>query len=144
MLASSVRAKLPMLTRVTRFIPTICAVIVAVVLLRPAFAAHDLDLEYAEHQPLATESMFLDISRIGDTLVAVGERGHVVTSHDGVEWTQAEIVPTRSTLTTVYSCGPVVTTPSLSPPGTRARRGPGNFMTHTANRRSWISIFSMN
>lgn len=94
-----------MLTRVTRFILTICAVIVAVVLLRPAFAAHDLDLEYAEHQPLATESMFLDISRIGDTLVAVGERGHVVTSHDGVEWTQAEIVPTRSTLTTVYSAG---------------------------------------
>ena len=55
--------------------------------------------------PLATESMLLDITRSGDTLVAVGERGHVVTSKDGENWVQAEHVPTRSTLTTVFSVG---------------------------------------
>jgi photosystem II stability/assembly factor-like uncharacterized protein len=76
-----------------------------VLLPRPATSDHDLDLEYAEHQPLATESMLLDITRVGNTLVAVGERGHVVTSTDGVNWVQAEIVPTRSTLTSVFSTG---------------------------------------
>jgi photosystem II stability/assembly factor-like uncharacterized protein len=80
-------------------------VLAAAVALRPAVADHDLDMEYAEHQPLVIESMLLDITRIGDTLVAVGERGHIVTSTDGVNWTQAEIVPTRSTLTTVFSVG---------------------------------------
>jgi len=94
-----------MLTRLTRFISGFCIVLVAGVLLRPASAEHDLDMEYAEHQPLVTESMLLDITRIGDTLVAVGERGHIVTSTDGNKWTQAEIVPTRSTLTSVFSAG---------------------------------------
>lgn len=55
--------------------------------------------------PLATHSMLLDITRSGKNLVAVGERGHVVTSSDGESWTQAEHVPTRSTLTTVFSIG---------------------------------------
>jgi len=64
-----------------------------------------LDVEYAEHMPLATESVLLDITRVGNTLVAVGERGHVVTSTDGENWQQAEVVPTRSTLTTVFSLG---------------------------------------
>jgi len=64
-----------------------------------------MDVEYAEHMPLATESVLLDITRVGNTLVAVGERGHVVTSKDGESWQQAEVVPTRSTLTTVFSLG---------------------------------------
>jgi len=55
--------------------------------------------------PLATKSMLLDITRSGNTFVAVGERGHIVTSSDGETWTQAEHVPTRSTLTTVFSIG---------------------------------------
>lgn len=68
--------------------------------------AHDhVDVEYAEQMPLASESMLLDITRSGNTLVAVGERGHVVTSKDGENWVQAEHVPTRSTLTTVFSVG---------------------------------------
>ena len=53
--------------------------------------------------PLATESMLLDITRSGSTFVAVGERGHIVISSDGENWVQAEHVPTRSTLTTVFS-----------------------------------------
>ena len=52
--------------------------------------------------PLAPHSLLLDIQRIGDTLVAVGERGHILTSSDsGNHWTQHQ-VPTRATLTAVY------------------------------------------
>ena len=64
-----------------------------------------MDVEYAEHMPLATDSVLLDITRVGNTLVAVGERGHVVISTDGENWQPAEVVPTRSTLTTVFSLG---------------------------------------
>ncbi len=71
----------------------------------PVQADHHFDVEYAEQMPLATHSMLLDITRSGKHLVAVGERGHVVTSSDGETWTQAEHVPTRSTLTTVFSIG---------------------------------------
>ena len=67
--------------------------------------ASELDIDYAEHVPLVNQSMLLDITRIGDTLVAVGERGHVIYSADGKAWEQAEVVPTRSTLTTVFSVG---------------------------------------
>jgi photosystem II stability/assembly factor-like uncharacterized protein len=62
----------------------------------------ELDIVYAEHLPLAAHSLLLDVLRIpGHGFVAVGERGHVVRSPDGVTWEQAEVVPTRSTLTTV-------------------------------------------
>lgn len=71
----------------------------------PAIADQSVDVEYAEKMDLATESMLLDITRSGDNLVAVGERGHIVYSRDGETWTQAEHVPTRSTLTTVFSIG---------------------------------------
>jgi photosystem II stability/assembly factor-like uncharacterized protein len=63
---------------------------------------HALDIVYAEHQPLATKSLLLDIVQRADGgYVAVGERGHVVLSEDGEHWRQAEVVPTRTTLTTV-------------------------------------------
>jgi len=91
--------------RSTNILMGICVVLLTVLLPRPAISDHDLDMEYAEHQPLVTHSMLLDITRIDDTLVAVGERGHIVTSTDGATWAQAEIVPTRSTLTTVFSTG---------------------------------------
>lgn len=61
----------------------------------------DLDVDYAEHLPLVTSSMLLDITRAGDRYVAVGERGHVIFSDDGDTWKQAEVVPTRATLTSV-------------------------------------------
>lgn len=64
-----------------------------------------LDIEYAEIQPLATESILLDLVRSGQRIVAVGERGHVVFSDDGQNWQQAEHVPTRSTLTSIVSKG---------------------------------------
>ena len=68
-------------------------------------ADHHIDVEYAEQMPLATKSMLLDITRSGNTLVAVGERGHILISTDGEDWIQAEHVPTRSTLTTVFGFG---------------------------------------
>jgi photosystem II stability/assembly factor-like uncharacterized protein len=52
--------------------------------------------------PLATKSLLLDLERIDNALVAVGERGHVLISEDsGKNWTQIR-VPTRATLTGVF------------------------------------------
>ncbi len=69
------------------------------------------DLPAAEHSesegrraiaaPLATRSLILDGAAIGDYMVVVGERGHILVSRDaGTSWTQAD-VPTRATLTGV-------------------------------------------
>ncbi|HNR92668.1 MAG TPA: hypothetical protein PKO41_09605, partial [Dokdonella sp.] len=59
----------------------------------------------AERQPLAAESLMLDLVRAGGTrLVAVGERGQILLSDDGSTWRQAE-VPLRSTLTAVSAVG---------------------------------------
>ena len=60
--------------------------------------------DFAEQVPLAASSLMLDVVQSGDRLVAVGERGHVIFSDDqGQTWRQAESVPTRSTLTSVYA-----------------------------------------
>lgn len=60
----------------------------------------------AQVLPLATRSMMLDITRMADgRFVAVGERGHVIHSDDGVNWVQAEHVPSRATLTSVATTG---------------------------------------
>lgn len=54
------------------------------------------DINWAEPAALAAESMLLDAAVDGARLIAVGERGHVLTSDDGgASWTQAR-VPTRS------------------------------------------------
>ena len=68
-------------------------------------AEEDMDVEYSEIQHLSADSMLLDVTRVGDRLVAVGERGHVVLSDDGETWRQAEHVPTRSTLTSLFRVG---------------------------------------
>lgn len=60
----------------------------------------------AELLPLAPQSLLLDVVKTPDgRIVAVGERGHVVLSSDGAEWDQADLVPTRSTLTAVAAAG---------------------------------------
>ena len=52
--------------------------------------------------PLASKSLLLDITTINQsTLVAVGERGHILLSNDGELWQQAK-VPVQATLTAVY------------------------------------------
>lgn len=52
--------------------------------------------------PLAEESLLLDIVNLEDKkLIAVGERGHILLSTDGVDWHQVQ-VPTQATLTSVF------------------------------------------
>ena len=66
----------------------------------------ETDIAYAEHAPLAARSLLLEVTRVGNNLVAGGERGHIVYSQDnGISWTQAEVVPTRATLTSLYAVG---------------------------------------
>jgi photosystem II stability/assembly factor-like uncharacterized protein len=93
------------MTRSNKLPVVFYAVLAAGLLTLAAIADHHIDVEYAEQMPLAKDSLLLDITRAGDTLVTVGERGHVLTSTDGKTWVQAEHVPTRSTLTTVFSVG---------------------------------------
>ena len=88
-----------------RTLSFLCIVFVGGMLVQQATAETGLDVDYAQHMPLATESVLLDITRAGNTFVAVGERGHIVISKDGENWQQAEVVPTRSTLTSVFSLG---------------------------------------
>lgn len=57
--------------------------------------------ERAVAAPLVTRSLLLDGDAIGDYMVVVGERGHILVSDDGgASWTQGD-VPTRVTLTGV-------------------------------------------
>lgn len=61
----------------------------------------DEGVQFAEHMPLADESLVLDATPTGFGAVAVGERGHVLLTGNYQEWRQADSVPTRSTLTAV-------------------------------------------
>tara|TARA_R110000850_G_scaffold120624_7_gene238169 strand:- start:38287 stop:39276 length:990 start_codon:yes stop_codon:yes gene_type:complete len=54
----------------------------------------------AEIQPLAPQSLLLDVINTGRRLVAVGDRGHILVSADGNLWAQVE-APVRSALTAV-------------------------------------------
>lgn len=66
-----------------------------------AGAVNDLLLLPAIRSDSAASSMLLGVARAGTRLVAVGERGHIVTSDDdGATWAQAS-VPTSVTLTAV-------------------------------------------
>jgi photosystem II stability/assembly factor-like uncharacterized protein len=47
----------------------------------------------------------LDVVQAGQRYIAVGERGHVLISRDGIEWEQAEFVPVQATLTRVDFAG---------------------------------------
>jgi photosystem II stability/assembly factor-like uncharacterized protein len=54
----------------------------------------------AEIVPLAAHSLLIDIAQAGDAVVAIGDRGNVVRSTDGRQWTQVAI-PVHATLTDV-------------------------------------------
>ena len=60
-----------------------------------AGSLYDLD------STLLSKSLFLDIDRAGDHFVAVGERGHIVVSADGVQWQKIDS-GTEATLTAVF------------------------------------------
>jgi photosystem II stability/assembly factor-like uncharacterized protein len=56
----------------------------------------------AQMTPFATKSPLLAVTRAGDRLIAVGQRGHIVVSTDkGASWKQSA-VPVSSDLTAVY------------------------------------------
>ncbi|HRP87027.1 MAG TPA: YCF48-related protein [Gammaproteobacteria bacterium] len=58
--------------------------------------------EWSLIMPLASKSLTLDIARVGDTYVVVGDRGHVLISEDqGRSWMQQR-TPTRVPLTGVW------------------------------------------
>ncbi len=57
--------------------------------------------ETSEPAPLAAKALLLDVTRAGDRIVAVGDRGHILLSDDeGRTWTQS-VTPTRAMLTGV-------------------------------------------
>lgn len=97
-----------------RFKPGLVAASLALTALSMSLAAHaqgsanlaadPLNLP-AEIMPLASDATMLDISSIGAGFIAVGERGEVMLSADGNEWTQSVGVPLRSTLTAVATVG---------------------------------------
>ena len=61
----------------------------------------------AEKSPHAASEILVKATKAGSTLVAVGERGHIIRSTDkGTTWHQADHVPTQSTLTDVHFLGP--------------------------------------
>lgn len=69
--------------------------------LSPLPAAPAAPAESAEIVPLASRSLLLAIASAGPRLVAVGDRGHILTSDDqGKSWQQRP-VPTRAMLTGV-------------------------------------------
>lgn len=64
----------------------------------PAPTTSDIKPKPAEMSPRAIRGLMLDIVYTGERLVAVGERGNIVASKDGIRWAQVA-VPVRSTLT---------------------------------------------
>jgi len=57
--------------------------------------------ETSEPAPLAAKSLLLDITRAGERVVTVGDRGHVLISADEGNTWQQSITPTRAMLTCV-------------------------------------------
>lgn len=68
----------------------------------PALDAAEGNAESSAPARLAAQSLLLDAAERGTLWVAVGERGHILTSRDrGATWTQAG-VPTRALLTGIW------------------------------------------
>lgn len=62
----------------------------------------NVDVEPAMMSPLSSRTLLLDVAKVGERLVAVGTRGHIVLSDDnGKTWTQSPS-PVRQILTSVY------------------------------------------
>ncbi|MBA1274589.1 WD40/YVTN/BNR-like repeat-containing protein [Stutzerimonas azotifigens] len=84
---------------------TLCAVfslLLAPTLPAQAQNASDPQVRYSIESTRAANSLLLDITRVGQRLVAAGDRGHVLYSDDdGKSWQQAK-VPTRQMLTALY------------------------------------------
>ncbi|MBL0711720.1 MAG: hypothetical protein JJV99_12015 [Colwellia sp.] len=86
-----------------RFIPsTFCRILLLLLLSKVSMATDITELSASVIAPLASKSLLLDITHIGeDKLVVVGEHGHILLSTDGKNWQQAS-VPVQTTLTSVF------------------------------------------
>ncbi|MCW8834288.1 MAG: YCF48-related protein [Colwellia sp.] len=86
-----------------RFISSIfCSLFLLSLLTQVCVAADSSSLSPSVKAPLASKSLLLDITSIGqEKLIAVGERGHILLSTDGQTWQQAS-VPVQTTLTSVF------------------------------------------
>ena len=81
--------------------------LVAVLMVLSAGVLHAQEIEPrpADEARLAAQGLVLDVIQAGSQYVAVGERGHVLRSSDGLEWTQARFVPVQATLVRVTFAG---------------------------------------
>jgi len=86
-----------------RFISSLfCSLSLLGILVQTSVAADVSSLPPSVKAPLASKSLLLDITHIGqEKLVVVGEHGHILLSTDGQEWQQAN-VPVQTTLTSVF------------------------------------------
>ena len=83
--------------------PMAVALVAGLLLLAPLLHAqpgHELPRP-ADRVVLASQSLILDLVQTPQNWVAVGERGHVLLSTDGIQWEQARFVPAQATLTRV-------------------------------------------
>jgi photosystem II stability/assembly factor-like uncharacterized protein len=65
-------------------------------------AAVDVLDRPAQMTPLATRRLMQSVARVGNRLVAVGPRGHIIVSTDGGATWKQSVVPVSSDLTAVY------------------------------------------
>jgi photosystem II stability/assembly factor-like uncharacterized protein len=87
-------------------LPVRCLAVAALVAIAPAAPAQGAGFvdplrTPAVLSPLARGSPLQGVARAGSRLIAVGQRGHIVVSTDGVNWKQSP-VPVSSDLTAVY------------------------------------------
>ncbi len=68
----------------------------------PSPAVEGFEADPAETAPLAASTLLLDAVLVDGAYVAVGDRGHILTSSDAGETWQQQAVPTRSMLTAVW------------------------------------------
>lgn len=64
-------------------------------------SALSADVKPSLESSLASKKLLTDIVKVGDRLVAVGDRGHILSSQDAVSWRQAK-VPVNVLLTDVF------------------------------------------
>ena len=77
-------------------------VIILISLFSVTTKATPATIEYSVIAPLASQSLLLDGVTVGNRLIAVGERGHILVAEDSSRsWVQSK-VPTQATLTGVY------------------------------------------
>jgi len=87
------------MTACYRFSPLLPVIILVVLVSSLLIAAPLRAKEASVTAPMATRSLLLDLQRVDNTLIAVGEWGHILLSEDsGTTWSQAQI-PSRATLT---------------------------------------------